>query len=65
MESTGCFKNGREVTSLMIFDTQANTLLYQKDEDNLVAHAESISDHVIEFNSETSVKVNTLPVLSL
>ena len=28
MESTGCFKNGREVTSLMIFDTNANTLLY-------------------------------------
>ena len=52
MESTGCFKDGREVTSMMLFDTQANTLQFQKDEDSLVAHAESIADHIIEFNNE-------------
>ena len=52
MESTGCYKDGREVTSMMLFDTQANTLQFQKDEDSLVAHAESIADHIIEFNNE-------------
>ena len=65
MESTGCFKDGREVTSMMLFDTQANTLQFQKDEDTLVAHAESIADHIIEFNNEQSVKIRTVPVLSL
>ena len=44
MDHAGSFKDDREFTSIVIIDTGSNTLTFQKDEDNLVAHIESIAD---------------------
>lgn len=47
MTRTGLFADGREVTSMLIVDQNSQTLQLQKDEDNYVAHIESIADQVI------------------
>ena len=44
MDHAGSFKDDKEFTSIVIVDTGSNTLTFQKDEDNLVAHIESIAD---------------------
>ena len=44
MENTGSFKDGRELTTILIVDTGSNTLDLQKDEDTLLSHAESLAD---------------------
>ena len=44
MDHSGSFKDDREFTSIIIVDTGSNTLTFQKDEDTMVAHAESIAD---------------------
>ena len=68
MEATGIFSDGREVTSIVIADTDSSTLQVQKDEDDLVAHIESIADHVITFDCEQSKKrlgARNLPILQI
>lgn len=66
MEATGVFTGGQEVTTMVIADTDSSTLQLQKDEDDLVAHIESIADHVISFDCEQSKKrlgMRNLPIL--
>ena len=52
MEQTGCFKNGRVVSTIVIADTESNQLQFQKDEDALLVHIESVADQVIEFDDD-------------
>ena len=51
-EQTGIFKDGREVTSIVIADVEGNTLQLQKDEDNLIAHLDSLADQIVTFEDE-------------
>ena len=44
MEQTGCFHDGRVVSSIVIIDTEANQLQFQKDEDATLVHIESLAD---------------------
>ena len=52
MERTGCFRDGRVVSSIVIMDTETHQLQFQRDEDKLITHIESLSDQVIEFTNE-------------
>ena len=52
MEQTGCFTNGRTVSSIVVMDTETNQLQFQKDEDALLVHLESIADSVVEFSDD-------------
>ena len=65
MEQTGCFQDGRVVSSIVIIDTEANQLQFQKDEDAALVHIESIADQVIEFSDEKYKRRTgmTLPIL--
>ena len=65
MEHTGCFTNGRTVTSIVVMDTETNQLQFQKDEDALLVHLESIADSVVEFSDDQHKRRlgNKLPVL--
>ena len=67
MERTGIFRDGREVTSIVICDTETNSLHFQRDEDMLISHIESIADHIITFECEQSTKRlgRVLPILSV
>ena len=56
MEHTGIFKDGREVTTIVVGDIESNSLQFQKDEDLLISHIESICDQVINFDCEQSTK---------
>lgn len=51
-DHTGSFANGRTVTSVLILDTSANQLQFQKDEDAIIVHIESLADQIIEFSDE-------------
>lgn len=64
-QHTGCFKNGRQLTSIFIADSDGKTLTFQRDEDLLMGHIESLTDHKIEFQNETTQNKhkNALPVL--
>jgi len=37
----------------LIADTQGGTLTFQRDEDLLVQHIESVADHCINFENDT------------
>jgi F0F1-type ATP synthase alpha subunit len=52
MDNTGIFKDGREVTSIVIVDTGSNTLHFQKEEDELLVHINSLADQVIDFSDD-------------
>ena len=67
MESSGIFKDGKEQTTIVICDTETNSLHFQRDEDLLLSHIESISDHVIEFECEQATKRlgRVLPILQV
>jgi hypothetical protein len=41
---TGTFKTGRQLTSILIADINGNTLTFQRDEDLLMQHIESLVD---------------------
>ena len=43
MENTGIFET-HEVTTIVSMDTEASTLTFRKDEDNLLNHLKSLSD---------------------
>jgi hypothetical protein len=45
---TGSFP-GRQLTSILIVDTEGKTLTFQRDEDLLISHIASVSDHIIDF----------------
>lgn len=51
----------------MIADTQGGTLTFQRDEDLLVQHIESVADHCINFENDTQYgrKKQTVPVLPI
>jgi len=42
--STGSFKDGRQLTSILIADCDGSTLHFQRDEDKLLCHIESLMD---------------------
>ena len=67
MENTGVFKDGRELTSIFIVDTGSNTLHFQKDEDQLLSHVESIADQIIDFTDSMQTKkiAKIAPVLNV
>lgn len=55
MENTGIFKHlNYEMTSIVIVDSDSSSLQFKKDEQALVQHLESISDHFMEFTNENS-----------
>ena len=62
---TGTFKSGRQLTSILIADTNGNTLTFQRDEDLLMQHIESLADQQITFENETSLakQKQVVPVL--
>ena len=64
-DHTGCFSDGRVVSTIVLADTEANQLQFKKDEDALVAHLESISDQIIDFADEQHKRRlgSALPVL--
>ena len=41
---TGTFKDGRQLTSILITDTDGSSIHYQRDEDKLMSHIESLMD---------------------
>ena len=55
------------MTSILIADTAGNTLTFQKDEDTLISHIESLMDQSIVFENETTLnkRKQSLPVLSV
>ena len=66
MENTGSFKDGSEVTSIMIVDTDSTSLMFKKDELTFVQHLESLADQIIEFSYEDNQTLKTLmPTLDL
>ena len=64
---TGTFKNGKQLTSILIADVNGNTLTFQRDEDQFMAHIESVADHSITFENTTSLfkHKQQVPVLSV
>ena len=67
MERTGSFHDGRVVSTIVIADTEANQVHFQKDEDALMVHIESLADQIIEFSDEMHKRRlgSSLPILSL
>ena len=64
MESTGIFRDGREVTSIVLVDTESTNDHFRKYESDFINHIESLADHVVEF--EGSSKTRTyMPVIEL
>lgn len=65
MEQTGCFQDGRVVSSIVIVETEANQLQFQKDEDAALVHIESIADQIVEFSDDKHRRRlgTTLPIL--
>lgn len=61
---TGTFRE-RQLTSILICDTESSNVHFRKDEDSLMAHIESVCDHQIKFENETSLSRHkqSLPVL--
>lgn len=43
-ENTGTFKDGRQITSLIIADCNGGQLVHQQDEDKIIQHLESLCD---------------------
>lgn len=65
MEQTGCFKDGRVVSSIVILDTEAGQIQFQKDEEATLLHIESIADQIVEFSDDKHRRRTgtTLPIL--
>lgn len=61
---TGIFASGKEVTTILIVDQNTQTLQLQKDEDNYIAHIESMADHVVDFGNDQRKKGAKPPVLN-
>ena len=51
MEMSGNFKD-RTVTSIVSFDTDQSSLMYQMDEKLIENNIDSIADHIVNFNCE-------------
>ena len=64
MTRTGEFADGRQVTTIMIVDENTQTLQLQKDEDNYVAHLESLADQVLQFGDDQRKRLANPPLLS-
>ena len=64
MENTGCFEDGRELTSIMLVDNDSSSLMFKNDELNLCRHIDSISDQSILFESSRLTRA-FLPQLGL
>jgi hypothetical protein len=47
----------------LIVDQNTQTLQLQKDEDNYIAHIESMADHVVDFGNDQRKKAAKPPVL--
>lgn len=65
-DHTGTFANGKTLTTLVIADTSSNQLQFQKDEDAVLVHLESLADQIIEFEDEQMKKRSggsSLPIL--
>ena len=76
MESTGIFPsserspNGFNMSTIVVMDTNANTLQFQKDEDTLRSQLESMADQVIDFTTDESTsalrgRAAPMPVLAV
>ena len=66
MEHTGVFPStGTSVTSILVADTSSSTEQWQKDQDNVLNHIESISDQVITFEVDIKKRAITVPVLDI
>lgn len=65
MERTGCFSDGRTVSSIVIIDTDTNQLQFQQDEDKILVQLESMADQIIEFSDEQAKKRlgQSLPII--
>lgn len=61
---TGTFRE-RQLTSILICDTDSSNVHFKKDEDSLMTHIESVCDHQIKFENETTLSRHkqSLPVL--
>ena len=53
MENTGVFQN-HEMTTLVNFDSESSSLMFQLDEAALEKHVDSIADQIINFTTEES-----------
>ena len=64
---TATFHSGKQLTSVLIVDTEGKTLTFQKDEDNLITHIESLSDQIIHFENETKMpgQKQALPIINV
>ena len=61
MENTGVFRTkNATVTSLIIVDKDSTSLMFKKDEMNLVQHLESIADQILEFGCERNSRTKGL-----
>ncbi len=60
---TGIMASGQELTTILIVDQNTQTLQLQKDEDNYIAHIESMADHVVDFGNDQRKKAAKPPVL--
>ena len=67
MENTGVFEGkGTTMTSIMIVDNESTSLAFKKDEMTLLQHLESLSDQVVDFNSERiSMTKGLMPVIEM
>jgi hypothetical protein len=44
MDNTGCFENGRELTTLLLVDEDSSSLMFKNDELSICRHIDSIAD---------------------
>lgn len=65
MDRTGRFTDGHCVSTIVIADTEANQLQFQRDEDATIVHIESIADQIINFDDAQLKRrlVGALPIL--
>ena len=53
MENTGCFENGRELTTMLLVDDDSSSLMFKSDEISICNHIDSIADQTINFKSNS------------
>ena len=67
MENTGAFcEKDTSMTTIFIVDKDSTSLMFKKDEINLIQHLESITDQIVDFNCERiSMTKGVLPLIEM
>ena len=53
-EKTGTFVD-RQMTTILVAETDAASMIFERDEEKLVSHLESLSDQIVLFENEVKL----------